>query len=229
MLIGCWSPKGGSGVTVFVAACALVASANTDVVLVDTDGDVASALGVAEPTRGWRDLLVADELPVGAIARIAVDVSPSVRLVGPGSSSVRSMRRPDSIEGSVAALRSIGELVFVDLGRAHDADVVALARSLDSLVMVTRPCYLAYRRALNHELTSQSVGAVVLQEPGRTLTSRDLTATVGLQVVARIAVRPDICRAVDSGTIAYRVPESLARGVRATLAAVRATTIRSAA
>ncbi len=238
MLIGCWSPKGGAGVTVFTSACALVASAGTDVVLVDPRGDAALVLGVGAPIRGWRDVLLADELPVDAFGRIAVEVSTSLRLVGPGqrdepSESMaveapgRASRR--AMGPSIEALRATGALVFVDLGAASDPDTLALAKSLDALVMVTRPCFLSYRRACAHDLTGRSFGAVLIDEPARALSARDLESTIGLRVVARVAVRPDVSRAVDAGTLAHRIPEPLARAARATLAALRTSMMRNAA
>jgi hypothetical protein len=238
MLIGCWSPKGGAGVTVFTSACALSAATRAEVVLVDTCGDVAPVLGVGAPIRGWRDVLLADELPIDAFGRIAVEISPSLRLVGPGdrpdSSGAGELESPDrgrrrTVESSVALLRATGALVFVDLGLASDPDTVGLARSLDALVMVTRSCFLSYRRAAAHDLTKRSFGAVLFEEPARALSARDLASTVGLRVVARAPVRPDIGRAIDAGTLAHRVPETLARAGRATLAALRASMMRGAA
>ena len=47
MLVCCWSPKGGSGVSVFAAACALtLARAGGGVRLADLDGDQPSILGL---------------------------------------------------------------------------------------------------------------------------------------------------------------------------------------
>jgi hypothetical protein len=77
-------------------------------------------------------------------------------------------------------------------------------------LLVTRPCYLALRRALHEDATSNASGVVAVMEPGRALGCDDIAAVLGLPVVATIPVRADIARAVDAGVLADRLPEPLA-------------------
>lgn len=77
-------------------------------------------------------------------------------------------------------------------------------------MLVTRPCYLALRRALHEGATSNASGVVTVTEPGRALDSDDIAAVLGLPVIATIPVRAEIARAVDAGILADRLPEPLA-------------------
>lgn len=77
-------------------------------------------------------------------------------------------------------------------------------------LLVSRPCYLALRRALHEGATSNASGVVVVSEPGRALDCNDIAAVLGLPVITTIPLRADIARAVDAGVLAARLPEPLA-------------------
>jgi hypothetical protein len=77
-------------------------------------------------------------------------------------------------------------------------------------LLVSRPCYLALRRALHQGPASSTAGVVAVTEPGRALDSDDVAAVLGLPVITTIPVRADIARAVDAGVLAARLPEPLA-------------------
>jgi hypothetical protein len=226
MLIGVWSPKGGTGVSTVTAVSALVAAREAPTVVIDPRGDQAAILGIAAPSRGWSDLASATELPVDAINRIAVPCSDLLRLVGVGE-----VEPPFTIGAPadlLASARYCAPNVFVDLG-VVGPNLRGFAEALDTLVVVVRPCYLAVRRALGHPLLGRSVGAVIVEDQGRVLSPRDITATLGCRILATVDLRPDVARAIDSGTLAYRPPEHLVRSARRLLAAVTATTIGRAA
>jgi len=212
MIIGFWSPKGGCGVSVFAASCAVVASRRHRVMLVDCAGDQAKLFGLSEPELGVRDWLAVDTGNTDSLARIAIDAAADIRLVATGTGG----RVADEHAGTrlAAALRARHELTIIDLGRAEDAAVVALGRVLDHLVMVTRPCYLAFHRALGHPLTPLSRGVVLHDEP-RALGARDLRPILGLPLLASFEPCPAVARSVDGGMLAFRVHESLARPVTA--------------
>jgi hypothetical protein len=71
-----------------------------------------------------------------------------------------------------------------------------------------RPCYLALRRAA--KLPRRPHGVVVVREPGRALTSRDIQSVVGAPVVAEVSVTDEVARSVDAGLLATRLPRLLA-------------------
>jgi hypothetical protein len=77
-------------------------------------------------------------------------------------------------------------------------------------LLVTRPCHLALRRALNLGITGAAVGVVMVSEPGRALGGEDVAAVTGLPVIATIPLRAEIARAVDAGVLAERLPDPLA-------------------
>lgn len=213
MLVGFWSPKGGSGVSVLTATCALIGARFTRVTLVDCAGDLPAVLGLASDTRaGIRDLLALEDPPPDALDRITVQAAPNLQLLTAGS--IDASERAAAGERLAAALRVRTVPAFVDLGVPTGAGVRALAEHLDTLVMVVRPCYLAYRRATGHPLASLSRGAVVIDEPNRVLSARDLEQVVGIPILATITPRPTVARAVDAGTLASRIPEPLARPTR---------------
>jgi hypothetical protein len=216
MLVGVWSPKGGSGVSVLTTTCALLASREQPVLLVDCDGDLPAVLGHATDHRpGVRDLFALDDLPIAVLDRLIVEAAPNLRLLGAGDASA-----PQTVAGGervADALRARGGPVFIDLGAASAVGVRALAGRVDTLVMVIRPCYLAFRRATADPLARASRGAVVIEEPNRSLGARDLEHVLGLPVLATITPRSAVARAVDAGTLSARLPEPLARPVRVLL------------
>jgi MinD superfamily P-loop ATPase len=220
MLIACWSAKGGSGTTVVATALALVLAENTDnadVVLVDLAGDVPAVLGLPEPDGpGITDWLVAGpEVGAEGLARLAVDAAPGVRVLPRGRGEIHAL-----VEGGidderlVPALTSGAGLTVVDCGLVGTAPSLgrAVATVASLSLLVTRPCYLALRRALAVPLRPSA--AVVVDEAGRALHHDDVAAVLDVPVTARVPFDPSISRAVDAGLLAHRVPARLGRPLR---------------
>ena len=99
MLLALWSPKGGSGTSVFAASLALVLArgAASGCRLADLDGDQPAIFGLgAEPELGLLDWLAAGpETPTEALDRLAVEVAPRRRVAParrPGSATHRPAR-----------------------------------------------------------------------------------------------------------------------------------------
>ena len=99
----------------------------------------------------------------------------------------------------------------------------------DWALLVTRPCYLALRRAVGDPRLARSSGAILVDEPGRVLDADDVAAVLGVPVVARFPVRADIARAVDAGVLRDRLPAALARPAAAVLDGLAGVTGREAA
>jgi hypothetical protein len=74
-----------------------------------------------------------------------------------------------------------------------------------------RGCYLALRRAVGSGALAATAGAVLVEEPGRSLSRREIADVLGVPVVARVPFREQVFRAVDAGVLAARLPDSLAR------------------
>ncbi|MFZ9629245.1 MAG: hypothetical protein ACO3C1_07815 [Ilumatobacteraceae bacterium] len=206
-MIICWSAKGGSGTTVVACALALVLGRHRPTLLVDLAGDAPAALGLTEPTGpGVSDWTTSAMGDVEAIGRLSTHVTGSVHLAPRGSGPVPAAR----IAHLYDALAALDGEVIVDGGT--DMPSPDLGASVTSLLVV-RPCYLALRRAVTAGVTP--TGVVVVHEPGRALTSKDIARAIGAPVVADVPFDPAIARAVDAGLLATRLPRSLEQGVEA--------------
>jgi hypothetical protein len=222
MVTLCWAAKGGSGTTVVAAAIAL--GSKRPSLLVDLDGEIPAVLGLPEPDRpGVADWLVSDATP-DHLANLLIDLAPqswllpwragAVQRATPAPSTTRtdaSAHRWDEFGRWLHDWSAHGDCdVTVDVGTGEPpAGLVAHAnRSL----LVTRPCYLSLRRAAR--ATTIPTGIVLVDEPGRALTRRDVEHAVGVAVEATVSLDPAVARAVDAGLLATRLPRVIARELR---------------
>jgi len=217
MLLALWSPKGGSGTSVLTAACALVLARGPagGCRIADLDGDQAAIFGLSgEPELGLADWLGAGpEAPVEALDRMAVEVAPGVALLASGAADHTLAPRATAEAGAAlaVALRDLPVPVVADCGGASDPATRALVEVADASVVVLRGCYLALRRAVRSPVLAASSAAVLVDEPGRSLTRREIADVLGAPVIARVPVRDTIARAVDAGVLSSRLPDVLAR------------------
>lgn len=90
----------------------------------------------------------------------------------------------------------------------------------DARFLVTRACYLALKNAVMRDLRGV-IGFVLIQEPDRVLTARDIEHALGLDCVATIPLDPAIARRNDAGLLCSSVKgadwNELARLVPATV------------
>jgi MinD superfamily P-loop ATPase len=201
----CWSAKGGSGTTVVAASLALVLARSRPTVLADLIGDVPAALGLPEPAGpGLTDWMASPMADVAALTRLAAHATDTLQLLPRGTGSPPSdLSRWAAL---AAALHALGTVV-VDAGvGVPPAPLLELA---EQSLLVTRPCYLALRRAVSMDM--RPTGIVLVQEPGRSLTARDVERALGAPVVAEVPYDPAVARAVDAGLLASRLPRTIAR------------------
>lgn len=208
MLIVCWSAKGGVGTTTVAAALGVAAARvqpNPPALLVDLTGDLPACLGLAEPggpgAAEW--LASGADVPPDALARLQVPVVDGLHLVPRGRGPLDPERAPVLAQ----LLAASGRTVVVDAGllrgaEAAEAFVAGAARS----VLVTRLCFLGLRRAAAAEVRPSAV--VVVREPGRVLDRADVERSLGVPVVAEVAVDPAVARAVDAGLARSRLPRA---------------------
>ncbi len=240
MLIACWSPKGGTGTTVVSCGLALVLSRSgtagrptsnrpasnrpapnlpgRGVLVADLSGDVPAVLGVpVAPAPGLADWLAAGpEVPAAALSRLEVEAGPGLRLLAWGEApSTAATAAGSSERGEVlaAALAADSRPVVVDCGSAASGAALALAAAAELSLLVLRPCYLALRKALAAPI--RPAGVVLVSEPGRALSRRDVEDVLGVPVRAEIAYEEAIARAVDAGLLGARIPRTLERALRA--------------
>jgi hypothetical protein len=212
VLVTCWSVKGGVGTTVVAAALAvqLAHDGAPGVVLADLAGDLPAVLGLAEPDSpglaGW--LAAGPGVPADALARIEVDVAPGLALLPRGDGPLR----PERAAVLAAVLERSPRTAVVDCGRAVDRGWVeeavagaVIERSRQSL-LVTRPCFVALRRAAR--APHRPTAVVLVNEPGRVLGGADVERLVRAPVT-QIEIDPAVARLVDTGVLMGRIPRSL--------------------
>lgn len=215
MLTAYWSAKGGSGATVLAAAHALRSAADGPTLLIDLAGDLPCAIGVPAADSGIAQWLAAGpQVPTDALDRIAAPVSANLHLVCRGAGPFDPARADVLAELLAATPRT----VVADCGTRPGPVGRAIARAADRSILVTRACYLAVRRQMDHDLAPTEVALV--REANRSLDGPDLTMALGAPVRTTVPFDPAISRAVDAGLLRSRLPRALARAVGTTPALV---------
>lgn len=210
VLMTCWGAKGGVGTTTVATALAVLSSDRERTLFVDLAGDAAVALGVTEPDGpGLDDWLCSATTDRAALGRLTIEITPSLRLLPPG----RRGDPPADLDRLVEVLDHEPGPVVVDGGLVRtDRDrIVPLLEVSDQSVLVTRPCYLALRRAM--ALGVHPSAAVVVSEPGRALRSGDVGRAIDATVIAEVPADPAVARAVDAGLAVARLPRLLRRSL----------------
>lgn len=223
MLVCLWSPKGGSGTSVFAAACALALARDARARLADLRGDQPAILGLnADPPTGLREwLAVGVDAPVDALDRLALDATSTLTLLPAGSTDLATAL-PEAGAALAVALRAMGGVTIVDVGVPDAAALGALVEVADVSLVVVRGCYLALRRAVRMGLTSRATGAVLIEESGRALGARDVSDVLGVPVLASVPARGAVARAVDAGVFPTRLPDAVMKPGRELLARIGA-------
>ena len=218
MVVTCWSVKGGSGTTVVATVLAAMLGRRDEgpTMLLDLDGDAPAVLGVPEPDGpGIADwLAAADAVGVAAVERLRRPVAEGIELVWRGRRPLAGLERARLL---AQGLGSGDGPVVVDAGRlapptsAEGSDAVrrAFVETADRSLLVTRPCFLALRRAL--AIGCRPDGVVLVEEGGRALGRVDVEDVLGVPVVATVPVDAAIARSVDAGLLAARVPAAISR------------------
>jgi hypothetical protein len=217
MVTLCWAAKGGSGTTVVATALALTSQRPS--LLVDLDGEIPVVLGLPEPDRpGVAEWLASDTSPEH-LAELLIDIGPQTWLL-PWRAGALGPRRAEDV-GNAARWAVLGDWlhdwsnqwgcdVTVDIGTRVPPDPL-VSRAKRSL-LVTRPCYLALRRAVRSPV--RPTGVIVVDEPGHGLRNRDIEHCLGVPVEAVVSLDPNVSRAVDAGLLASRLPRVMSRALR---------------
>lgn len=201
----CWSVKGGVGTTVVSAVVALHRAANNDVRLVDLAGDLPATLGLPEPGHEGFGEWLANDAPLETIDHLALPVRDQLDLIPRGRLTLDAHARRRLEQFACHARETTREIV-VDAGTNDDVLDVLLPHATTSW-LVLRPCYLALRRAVN--VRHRVDGIVLVNEPGRALSTRDVAAVLTAPIVAEIDLDPRLSRVVDAGLLATRIPTSM--------------------
>ncbi len=199
------SPKGGSGTSVVAASLAIVSSSSCPTLLVDLAGDQAAIMGLPEPPVGLNDW--ANGMTHREFNEILITCKDNLQLAPSGSSAVEifSTSAWANLARELMQRESNGFNIIIDFGRVELP--LAFQKLACTHYMVTRPCYLSLRRAVNTE--QKFSGVIVVQEHGRVLTTSDVESVMKLKCVAEIPNSSDISRRVDSGLLKSRLPSPL--------------------
>lgn len=200
MLTICWAAKGGSGTTVVTATLAL--SRRTPTLLVDLAGDLPIALGVPVPDGPGIGEWSGSSASPGRLDALRVTLADGLDLLPRGHQAPAG--RWHELGGHLAGLT---DTVIVDAGTG--APPAGLRSHADRLLLVTRACYLAVRRAV--DAREPIDGIVLVEEPGRALDATDLEASLGAPVVSRVLLDPAVARAVDAGLLLSKLPGAFRR------------------
>ncbi len=192
--------------------------------LVDLGGDQPAIFGLGtEPGTGVADWLEAGPgAPGDALDRLAIEAAPGVALIPAGDPPATLSPRPAAEAGAAlaVALRDGPVPTLVDAGTAETPAARALLEVSDVTLVVVRGCYLTLRRSVRHPALGRASGLVVVEEPGRAIGAREIADVLGRPVIARVAAREAVARAVDAGVLAHRLPDVLARPAAEALRAV---------
>jgi cellulose biosynthesis protein BcsQ len=199
------SPKGGTGTSVVAASLAIVSSSSSPTLLVDLAGDQAAILGLPQPPIGLSDW--ANGMTYREFDEIISLCHDNLCLAPTGTFDFETLNANawDKLLRALSLKHSEGYNIIVDLGQADIP--LALRKIVDTCYLVTRPCYLALRRAV--DLETAFSGVIVVSEPDRVLTSRDVESVLKLKCVAEIPYTSEISRRVDSGLLKSRLPMAL--------------------
>ncbi|HSP27866.1 MAG TPA: hypothetical protein VLN74_04905 [Ilumatobacteraceae bacterium] len=218
MVTLCWAAKGGSGTTVVAAALALNSSRPS--LLVDLDGEIPAVLGLPEPDRPGVAEWLASVTSADHLAELLVDIGPRAWLL-PWRAATSDLRHETLMVDHGARWATLGDWlhdwsnqwgcdVTIDVGTRVPPE--PLTARADRSLLVTRPCYLALRRAVRS--TCRPTGVILVDEPGRSLGHRDVEHALGAPVEAIVSVDPSVARAVDAGLLAGRLPRVMTRALR---------------
>jgi conjugative relaxase-like TrwC/TraI family protein len=95
------------------------------------------------------------------------------------------------------------ELCIVDAGTLTETTDRPSGPGERRVGVVRGPGYLALRTLLADDYGLD--GIVLLTEPGRALTRRDVTDVTGIEIVATVPVTPAVARSIDAGLLAGRL------------------------
>jgi len=209
--------KGGSGATTIAAAIVLASTqAGSTPTLVELEGDAGAAFrSISRPDGAPTvDEWLRSAAPPERLDELAAATEPAVLswAVDRDSSLETTPARPERWRELHAwcvrrELRT-GSPVVIDAG-AHAAAVLAAdGEGSASTLLVTRRCYLGLRRATRRQPPD---AIVMIDEPLRALTRRDIERSVGAPVVAALSWDPAIARAIDAGLTLTDAPRPLRR------------------
>ena len=132
---------------------------------------------------------------------VAADPGTTAALLG--LASTQDSRAPIDVAPRLTLTSTSTGSAEIDVVDAQRLD--QLHKKPDGLLLVVLrgPCYLGLRTITMTDVRAD--GIVLLMEPGRSLTRRDVSAVCDVPVVAEIAVTANVSRTIDAGLLVTRL------------------------
>ena len=241
MVTLCWAAKGGSGTTVVATALALSSKRPSLLVDLDGEIPTVLGLpdpdrpGINEwvasqaPPSHLTDLLIEisdtcwllpchnESRPIsmsktrqGQGHHLNGNATPLATTTAAVSTSAGERRWTELAQWLTEWAGGRGGEVTIDAGTGEPN--TTLLDAADRTLLVTRPCYLALRRATQSEV--RPTGVVLVNEVGHSLAQRDIEHALRAPVVATVSIDPAVSRAVDAGLLTNRLPRVIERELR---------------
>jgi MinD-like ATPase involved in chromosome partitioning or flagellar assembly len=203
------APKGGQGVTTITAALGILnAQAGHRTLLIDTGGDLPAILGKPESlSLGLAEYLISPNI---TLDDITINIGENLDIVTRGTGPIAFTTYT---YGLVIGGLGDYDTVIIDAGTCADEWNLHADRN----VFVTRPCYLAVRRAIH--LPQRPTEVVYMAEPGRALSAHDIEVVLGVPIAATVPVDIDTARIIDAGILGSRMPQHMSRSLAAVVKA----------
>ena len=223
MLITVFSPKGGSGTTTCSALIAKSFSTKfkTNTVLIDAhNGDLQTVVGVEPKSEyGFVQWVQAKFPSQKNLDRISNRINENLSYVT-FSSIVNDDFNIDldtinhDVENTltkklVDALSNTENIYVIDVGTKSDEIAKAFIEASDLVFMVIRGCYIGLSRAMAHPFRKNIDVVLVIEESGRTITSKQITSALKLNCVIEVEARRDYAKSIDAGVMLFRTPKNM--------------------
>jgi len=208
--------KGGSGATTIAAAIVLAsAHAGATPTLVDLAGDAGAAFRsagqpLAAPTV---DEWLRASAPTERLDELAAATDPAILTWAVGERNPPDTAAPperwrDLLDWCARRELQTSAPVVIDGGTNSTALLAAGCTGHATTLLVTRRCYLGLRRATRQPPPD---AVVIVDEPQRALTRRDVERSVGAPVITTLAWDPAVAQAIDAGLTVSDAPRPLRR------------------
>ncbi len=232
MIHALWSLKAGVGTTTIGVALALqqAKSANKEILLVDTQGDLPHAIGLSEPSAAgiseWlaRDKTTDDETDGDRdrdldrdLRTLEYSITSKVSMLPLGHHPIAPQLQPDKPDQLAKYLAADRREVIIDCGCLwrHEFDfannfdgqlqlATTLLAAADNSWLVTKSCFLGLRRMALSPF--KPTGVVLLMEAGRSLVASDVADLAKCPVIAQLEADVRVARAIDAGLLASDLP-----------------------
>ncbi len=157
---------------------------------------VAAALAVFAAGHGPTQLVPDDPLSTSALLGVPITTDAEWAEVCPNLEMATDAHHVPLAPHPTTTVIDCGRL---PIGPFDEASSSPLIEAAERYVVLRGPCYVALSSVLVTGVRFD--GVILLHEPGRALSDRDVTDVLGIPVVASIPVDPAIARTIDAGLL----------------------------